>query len=92
MFQVSINSIQSIRIIVRKQNFNQNFNLIVDAARPVAILTNANLLAEIFRWKIRLKTFYIKQMLSPSLVSLLTISFSSPSLSLSLTIRQIVLH
>ena len=34
MFQVSINSIQNIWIIVRKQNFNQNFNLIVDAARP----------------------------------------------------------
>ena len=34
MFQVSIISIQNILVIVRKQNFNQNFNLIVDAARP----------------------------------------------------------
>ena len=33
MFQVSIISIQNILVIVRKQNFNQNFNLIVDAAR-----------------------------------------------------------
>ena len=36
MFQVSINSIQKhlrFWVIVRKQNFNQNFNLYVDAAR-----------------------------------------------------------
>ena len=32
MFQISINSIQNIRVIVREQNFNQNFNPIVDAA------------------------------------------------------------
>ena len=33
MFQVSINSIKNIRVIVRKQNFNQNFNLLVNATR-----------------------------------------------------------
>ena len=49
MFQVSINSIQNIWVFVRKQSFN----LIVDAARPPA-----NLLAEIFRWKIRLKVLW----------------------------------
>ena len=42
MFQVPINSIQNIWVIVRKQNFN----LIVDAAHPTAIPTNANLLVE----------------------------------------------
>ena len=41
---------KNIWVIVRKQNFN----LIVDATRPPAIPTNANLLAEIFRWKILL--------------------------------------
>ena len=34
MFQISINPFKNIWVIVRKQNFNQNFNLIVDAARP----------------------------------------------------------
>ena len=34
MFQVPINSIKKIWVIVRKQNVNQNINLIVDAARP----------------------------------------------------------
>ena len=52
MFQISINSIQKYLSIVRKQYFNENFNLIVDATRP----TNANLSAEIFRWKIWLKS------------------------------------
>ena len=33
MFQVSVNSIQNIWVIVRKQNFYQSFNLIVDATR-----------------------------------------------------------
>ena len=47
---------KNIWVIVRKQIFNQNLNLIVDAARPPAIPTNANLLAENFCWKIRLKT------------------------------------
>ena len=42
--------LKNIRVIVRKQNFNQNFNLIVDAACP----PKTNLLAKIFRWKIRL--------------------------------------
>ena len=46
---------KNIWVIVRKQNLNQNFNLIVDATRPPAIPTNANLLAEIFHWKVRLK-------------------------------------
>ena len=44
---------KNIWVIVRKQNFNQNFNLIMDAASPSnrqpAILTKANLLAEIFK-------------------------------------------
>ena len=38
MFQVSINSIQKHLSYCQKTNFNQNFNLIVDAARPI----NAN--------------------------------------------------
>ena len=45
---------KKIWVIVRKQNFNQNSNLY--CGRPPAIPTIANLLAEIFRWKIRLKT------------------------------------
>ena len=43
MFQVSIILFKNIWIIVRKQNFNQNFYLIVDAALPPAIPNNANL-------------------------------------------------
>ena len=52
MFQVSINSIQKHLSYCQKPNLNQNFNLIVDTARP----TNANQIAEIFCWKIQLKT------------------------------------
>ena len=47
---------KNIWVIVRKQNFNQNFNLIVDA-RP----TIANLLAKIFRWKIQLKIKILRE-------------------------------
>ena len=55
LMYISINvpNINKIWVIVRKQNFNQNFNQIVDVTRPPNrhIPTNANLLAKIFRWK-----------------------------------------
>ena len=49
------------KLLSEIQNFNQNFNLIVDAVPPPAIPTIAILLAEIFRWKIRLKRMYAVQ-------------------------------
>ena len=59
LMYISINvpNINKIWVIVRKKNFNQNFNQIVDVTRPPNrhIPTNANLLAKIFRWKIWLK-------------------------------------
>ena len=54
MFQVSINSIQKNLSYSENKTFTKTLTLIVDAPHPPAIPTNANLLAEIFRWKIRL--------------------------------------
>ena len=51
MFQVSINSIQKHLSYCQKKTFN----LTVDAARPSVRTPDANLLAELFRRKIRLK-------------------------------------
>ena len=48
MFKVQLIPFKNIWVIVRKQYFYQNFNLIVEAARQPAISNSANLLAEIF--------------------------------------------